>query len=55
MPRRTVMKQALAVVVAGLVLGIVVAWGQVVPTRTAGDGNIEVIAGDGNIEVIGGG
>lgn len=48
------MKKPFAVVLLGLMLGVVAAWGQIHPTRTAGDGNIEVIAGDGNIEVIGG-
>jgi hypothetical protein len=48
------MKKLFAVVLLGLMLGVVAAWGQIDPTRTAGDGNIEVIAGDGNIEVIGG-
>jgi hypothetical protein len=48
------MKKLFAIVLLGLVLGVVAAWGQIDPTRKAGDGNIEVIAGDGNIEVIGG-
>ena len=48
------MKKALTVVLLGLALGVVAAWGHIDPSRTAGDGNIEVIAGDGNIEVIGG-
>lgn len=48
------MRKSLGIVLLGLMLGVVAAWGQIDPTRTAGDGNIEVIAGDGNIEVIGG-
>lgn len=48
------MKQAAAVALAGLVLGIAIAWSHVASIRSAGDGNIEIIAGDGHIEVIGG-
>lgn len=48
------MKKALGVMLLGLMIGVVAAWGQIDRTRTAGDGNIEVIAGDGNIEVLGG-
>jgi hypothetical protein len=48
------MKKLFAVALVGLMLGVAAAWGQIDPIRSAGDGNIEVIAGDGNIEVIGG-
>jgi len=39
------MKKWLAVVFLGLILGVLAAWGQIDLTRTAGDGDIEVLGG----------